>query len=211
MLNMPESCTGQAAYKDIAAVAADRLQQQLGDLEQVWADDLLTKQLLALSEAALWQLLQHQGMRVASENTVAYTVQRWYEAQNDFSALAAAVRLMRLVRMRHCTPLYIGTVLSSSTVFCSCFSQQDIALAGLCCTASGYEALTASKCKVLDKYLAWSAEKRPATARPLTVKLRLELSKLKTTVEDFLGSAHQVPSCQMLQQTGVSCKGTPCA
>lgn len=95
---------------------------------------------------------------MASENTVAYTVQRWYEAQNDFSALPAAVRLMRLVCMRHCTQLYIGTVVFGSTVYCSCYSQQEIAIAGLCCTASGSQALTASECKVLDKYLAWSAE-----------------------------------------------------
>lgn len=59
MLNVPESCAGQTAFKDVVAVAADKLQQQLVNLEQVWADDLVTKQLLALSEAALGQLLQH--------------------------------------------------------------------------------------------------------------------------------------------------------
>lgn len=61
ILGLPDSCTKQKSFTDIVTMAADMLQQQLGDLETVWNDDELTAQLLSLSAAALKQLLQHDG------------------------------------------------------------------------------------------------------------------------------------------------------
>lgn len=119
------------------AVAVDKLHDELGHLELVWADEQLTQQLLALPAAALKQLLQHDDTRVASENTVAYTVQRWYEAQQDLKAEAAEqLGLMQLVRMRWCTHLYVSTVMAQSALFCACFSQAQAAVAALCATNS---------------------------------------------------------------------------
>jgi hypothetical protein len=101
LLCLPRSCAQQQEFKALQVTAVKRLQQQLGDLEQVWADDELQQQLLALPYEVLLQLLQVTC--VASENTVVYTIERWCAQFQDITP-EQLQQLMSLVRMRHCTP-----------------------------------------------------------------------------------------------------------
>jgi hypothetical protein len=59
LLDLPPSCSQQPEFKAVQQLAVQRLQQQLGDLEEVWADEQLQQQLLGLPFTAILQLLQH--------------------------------------------------------------------------------------------------------------------------------------------------------
>ncbi|KAF6262080.1 hypothetical protein COO60DRAFT_1458818 [Scenedesmus sp. NREL 46B-D3] len=63
LLQLPSSCACQEPFSAMQQLAMQRLQQQLGDLEEVWASDTLQQQLVQLPHAALLQLLQHKGTR----------------------------------------------------------------------------------------------------------------------------------------------------
>ncbi|KAF6262081.1 hypothetical protein COO60DRAFT_1636287 [Scenedesmus sp. NREL 46B-D3] len=82
ILNLPPSCAQQPEFSELQELAAQLLLQQLGDLEEVWSEEQLLQQLLQLPYAAMKQLLQHPDMCVAAENTVVYTIERWYDARS---------------------------------------------------------------------------------------------------------------------------------
>jgi hypothetical protein len=67
---LPPGCADLDACKDVFAVAGDKLQQELGDLELTWADEAKQQLLLALPQPALLQLLRDDRTRVTSKNTV---------------------------------------------------------------------------------------------------------------------------------------------
>jgi hypothetical protein len=158
-----------------------KLQQQLGDLDEVWASDTLQQQLLALPYKVLKQLLQHEGTRVATENTVVYTIEQWYEAQQEQKQWQLQ-QLMRLVRMWHCTPYYAATVLPQNRLVQLCFEPSELLLVPLVSSKPGMaQILQSAKCDAMEVYPAWSAEKRPTSANPPMVKWDLELSALQSS------------------------------
>jgi hypothetical protein len=63
--------------------AAARVQQEFEDLEETWQQQHKQQMLLALPHGALLDLLKSDTLRVASENTVAYTIQAWAEYQQQ--------------------------------------------------------------------------------------------------------------------------------
>jgi hypothetical protein len=65
LLQLPQSCGLQPDFKAVHQLALRRMNQQLGDLEAVWASDALQQQLLALPFDVLLQLLQHDDTCVA--------------------------------------------------------------------------------------------------------------------------------------------------
>uniref|UniRef100_A0A383W349 BACK domain-containing protein n=1 Tax=Tetradesmus obliquus TaxID=3088 RepID=A0A383W349_TETOB len=165
LLDLPPSCAQQAEFKAVQQLAVQRLQQQLGDLEEVWADEQLQQQLLGLSFNALLQLLQHADTRVATENTVVYTITEWYEARaEDDQSIQQLKQLMRLVRLQHCTFYYAGTVMMQSI-------------------------LANTHCPALKKYPAWGAEQRPASAKQPVIEWQLPLSLVQAAVEKHLSSS----------------------
>lgn len=189
VLSLPDTCAAQEPFKHIIAVAAECLQQRLGDLDCVWADQQLTQQLLALPAAALKQLLPHDSTCMVAENTAAYTVLRWFKAQQGLTAEAAAhLFVLQLVRMRHCTHLYVSTVLSHSALFCASFSTPEATVTAACCVKSSYKALCVSNCPLLHKYPAWTMRQRPNLQQSQVIKWQLPLDQLRPVVEDAPGA-----------------------
>ncbi|WIA41233.1 hypothetical protein OEZ86_004846 [Tetradesmus obliquus] len=126
---------------------------------------------------------------VATENTVVYTIERWWSAQDAALQHAEHLRaLMHLVRMRYCTPYYSGTVMHQSSPVQQSFEHAALPLMRECCTAGGYARLQEAQCLVLHWYPAWVAEQRPASARQPVVEWRLPLASLQAPVEQLLSS-----------------------
>lgn len=103
VLDLPPSCTDQPRFGPVTEAAVTKLQQQqLGDLEVVWAEDQLQQQLLALPCSTLLQLLQHNETRVIKEYTVVYMILQWYQQQPEATRSIPQVKqLMQQVRMQH--------------------------------------------------------------------------------------------------------------
>jgi hypothetical protein len=96
---LPPGCAELDACKSVFAVAGDKLQQELGDLELTWAAAEKRQLLLDLPQPALLQLLRDDRSRVTSENTVFYTIQRWWDGQQQqqqelLQQLLATVRML---------------------------------------------------------------------------------------------------------------------
>jgi hypothetical protein len=193
LLDLPPSCAQQSEFKAVQQLAVQRLQQQLGDLEGVWADKVQQQLLLKLPFTALLQLLQHAETRVATENTVVYTIERWYNAQPAAARVVEQLKqLMRCVRVQQCTHYFAGTVMPQSSMVQRCFEQSEILLMHVLCTpdASGKISTLQSNAQspALGKYPAWSAEKRPASANPPVIEWRLPLEKVQAAVEKHISS-----------------------
>jgi hypothetical protein len=169
LLDLPPSCAGQPAFESVQRLAVARVQQLLGDLEEVWAQQQLRDALEKLPFSGMLQLLQHPGTRVSSENTVVHTIVSWFNRQCAFQEEPPSdeqlQQLMRLVRMQHCTPYYAGTVMAQSGLVRRCFTASELGLLGEVCSPGGYALLSAAGCPALHKYPAWCAEQRPASAR----------------------------------------------
>jgi hypothetical protein len=187
LLDLPFSCAQQPEFAGIQQLAVQRLQQQVGDLELAWNDEQSKQQLLQLPFCALLQLLQHNQTRVASENTVVFTVQQWYQQQPARQRQQGQLQqLLQEVRIRHCTPYYVSTVMTQCPLVSSCFSTLELGLARECCTADGFEDLQEGRSPVLQQYPAWSADKRPASGMQQQVVWRLPLSELQAAVKKHL-------------------------
>jgi hypothetical protein len=146
LLQLPRSCALQPDFKAAHQLALCRMIQQLGDLEKVWSSDALQQQLLALPFGALLQLLQHEDTRVATENTVVFTIERWQRAQGAGQGRREQVQqLVQLVRMRHCTPDYAGTIMPHSRVVRHSIERSAVPLMRECCMPGGYDKLDAGE------------------------------------------------------------------
>jgi hypothetical protein len=107
---LPPGCTELSFCQPLVAAAEQKLQQELGDRELVWADDRKAHVLLSLPQPVLLQLLKDPSTRVASENTVFYTIERWWEARTALSqaqsasseSLRQAAALLELVSIKVC-------------------------------------------------------------------------------------------------------------
>jgi hypothetical protein len=194
-LRRPDAC------KPLYKAAAEKLQEQLGDLELVWssssstssgggggsdstAGQVQSKQqllLLALPFAALEALLADDRTRVTSENTVLYTIRSWYIHWQQRSLIRVINQqvqsLLHLIHMQHCSRLGV-LAMSHSKVARSLFSWEELMLG--CCLASGGLAVAGSRCPVLQNYPKWTAPKRPASSVvELSFVWPLKLSELE--------------------------------
>jgi hypothetical protein len=165
------------------------MMQQLGDLEKVWASDL-QQLLLALPSDVLLQLLQHEETRVATENTVVFTIERWQAAQD--AGQEQVQQLVQSVRMRHCTPYYAGTVMPRSSTVRQGVEREARPLMRECCTPEGCDVLASACCSVLEKYPAWSAPPRPKSEQQPVLEWRLPLSTLQSAVKQLFTNGGKV-------------------
>jgi hypothetical protein len=192
LLQLPWSCVLQPDFKAAHQLAVRRMIQKLGDLETVWASDALQQQLLALPFDVLQQLLQHEDTRVATENTVVFTIERWQRAQvakqcrspND----EQVQQLVHLVRMHHCTPYYAGTVMPHSSVVQQGIEHWALPLMRECCTPGSFDMLKLAQCAVLHQYPAWSAAARPKSEQQPVLMWQLPLTTLQSAVEQLFSS-----------------------
>jgi hypothetical protein len=95
---LPPGCADLDACKGMFAAAGDKLQHVLGDLELVWANADKQQLLLGLPQPALLQLLKDARTRVASENTVFYTIEQWWQV-GARHARSRLLELLQQVRM----------------------------------------------------------------------------------------------------------------
>jgi hypothetical protein len=117
LYSLPPGCCDLDACKSLCAVAGDKLQQELGDLELTWEDAGKQQLLLGLPLQALLQLLRDDRTRVASENTVFYSIHRWWKRQQALVASSGAPApaeddmraLLQLVRMQVRVKAYSAT------------------------------------------------------------------------------------------------------
>jgi hypothetical protein len=132
--NLPAACPDMAAYKPLYAAAAKRVFADLGDLEVVCqsTDDLWPK-LLQLPHPTLLQLLANYLTRVAREDTVAYVIQQWAQAQPQQPTLQQMQQLCDglVLRLLECSPLYLTTVIGASPMLAQCYTPLQLSRATL--------------------------------------------------------------------------------
>jgi hypothetical protein len=209
LLCLPASCAQQQGVAAVQRLAVQRLQQDLGDLEVNWNSEQLQQQLLQLPFQALLQLLQHDGTKAASENTVVYTVQRWYQHKLEAERSEEQLKqLLQQVRMRHCTSLFVSTVMTQCPLVCSCFSTQELGLAWQCSIEDGFTVLQKAKSSVLETYPAWGANKRPASSMQQRLEWRLPLDDLQAQVQQFLSDSNE--AVWLTSDKTLLLQGQPC-
>jgi hypothetical protein len=101
---LPAGCFDLLSCQGLFEAICGKLQQEVGDLELVWADPSNTKQrlLLRLPLQAFLQLLSDHRTSVASENTVFYTISQWWIEQEEQRQLGLqeALQLLQYLRVQ---------------------------------------------------------------------------------------------------------------
>jgi hypothetical protein len=146
ILTLPDSCKELNGYNILQKAAANKLQEQLGDLEVLWAPagpDVLTPsqlQLLQLPFPALQLLLSDPRTKVSSEDTIFYTMNRWLQ-YNTGTSQEQQQKLAQLLRLPYCTPSYLTSVICApGSWVLNCFSPSDlISVAAVCAGTSSHK------------------------------------------------------------------------
>jgi hypothetical protein len=181
VFELPEACQALDAFKPVCQTAADKLQQELGDLEVLWADKDTVKRLLALPLGALLQLLGDERTRVASEDTVVQTALQWLEQHRGDSSKAP--QLLAVLRLPLCT----ATFLTSSSI--RWFLRVGGVSADEACDLMAMPALSdAQRADWLQVAYAhrpaWHLPRRPASSvMQLQYSWRLPLAEVKKAFE----------------------------
>jgi hypothetical protein len=101
-------------YESLKKAAVTKVQGVLGDLERVWSSTSMPNQrqlpLLDLPFSALVLLLASADTKVASEDTVFYTMDRWLQ-HNTGCSKEQQQKLAELLRLPYCTPSYLNSVI----------------------------------------------------------------------------------------------------
>ncbi|KAF8060075.1 DEGP1 [Scenedesmus sp. PABB004] len=209
---LPPGCAELPVLRSIFKAVADKVQAELGDLELVWGEGEGSPRQLALlylPHGELKQLLADERTRVASENTVCYTIIKWAERQAGPLPAALAKELVALVRMRHVTQLYFCGVASQSGPFQAGFTPGELMAASALCSRGApaedhFDALT--KLPSLPSFPAWSAPARPVSfLERLALDWCVSAARLRTLVEEHLQQGHtSVFNCNALAWSGVA-------
>eukprot|EP00879_Flechtneria_rotunda_P002643 GHRR01002846.1.p1 GENE.GHRR01002846.1~~GHRR01002846.1.p1 ORF type:complete len:494 (+),score=174.69 GHRR01002846.1:592-2073(+) len=206
---LPPGCVDSC--KELYRVAAGKVHQVLGDLELIWADpgsgsnssntgSQKQQWLLQLPYSALKQLLENSKTRVAAESTVFHTIEAWYKEQQKAGAKVTCEQLRQLValvRMQHCSVLYVGTVISQSTVATACLTPLEI---GYACACGAMQAALQPQqsseparhgFQPLVEFTGWQASRRPASAMAqLTIDWELPSETIKALVPQHKDDTH---------------------
>jgi hypothetical protein len=177
------------------------------------------QQLLGLPLLALKQLLQDPRTKVASKNTVWYTLDRWCKHQaakaarrKAAAATASAkaartgaaagngtprqhtaedVELASLVRMPHCSVSYLPMVISRSSLAAAAFTAEDLAVAALLQQQPQLHGeLRAARHPVMVKLTAWQLGRQPQSAvKFLRLQWKLPVQKICQLFSEHTASA----------------------
>ena len=189
--DLPESVTQLPPFPSLKAAAASRLMENLEDLELVWQDaepQLSINQLLLvrLPFAALVELLRDKRVKVSSENTVYHTITRWLE-ENPSTTQEQLQQLANLLRLPHCTPLYLSTIMCSSSWLLKCFTSQDLFSA---CAMAGrgndcrWFAAASSRGALVERHPSWALPPRAESAvKGLEMEWKVPLGVVKRHFE----------------------------
>ena len=189
---LPDSVKQLPSFPGLKAAAARRVMQKLEDLELVWQDagpQLSENQLLLvrLPFAALVELLTDERVKVSSENTVYYAITLWLES-NPSTTQEQLQQLANLLRLPHCTPLYLSMVMcSSSSWLLKCFTSQDLCSA---CALGGrgkehaWVAAASSSGPLVQRHPSWALPPRAESAvKSLVMKWNVPLEVVKRHFE----------------------------
>jgi hypothetical protein len=163
VLLLPDSCLELDCFKQVKVKAGDQLQQQYGDLEVVWGDEDKAEQLLALPYAAILQLVQDSRTRVASEDTIVYTIGRWLEEHPDTSS-EQKEQLADTVRLPLCSATFLSSSDATAWLLEAGYTEQDLRTA---CVLQGktkkqQAAWVSTYC---ESRTAWNLQRRASTTK----------------------------------------------
>uniref|UniRef100_A0A383VAU3 BTB domain-containing protein n=1 Tax=Tetradesmus obliquus TaxID=3088 RepID=A0A383VAU3_TETOB len=226
------NCVALGVCKGVVAAVGEKLQHELGDLELALADAEKCRRLMWLPQPALLQLLRDSRTRVASENTVYRVINSWLlcwkqkmqerlqhvaDGQERLwlkrlaqqTLLRTAQELMQQVRMQHCTPLFVSTDMPRAELAKVCLSLAQMADASALVFAANsnmpQQALAPLRegSAAINKYPAWTAAKRPASAmQQLEMQWCLPLQQLKELGTTHLSRAAEQPGEAFTSSTG---------
>jgi hypothetical protein len=165
---LPES-TLKLPECEAAAAAQSFLVTNLGDLEVTWNDKQKKEQLLGLPFQGLMQLLQHQETRVASEDTVLYTIQKWLDRLQQQGGVATKQEqhdLAQTIRVAHCSPACVVKLMPCYSWLVEAWGWQDLmAASALSCTPNQQTPnYLASDRELKRRRSSWFLGARPASA-----------------------------------------------
>ena len=137
VFTLPDSCQQLPCYSKLKQAAGDKVQQVLGDLELVWYGKHAEKQqqqLLQLPFPALKQLIADSRTKVASEDTVFFSIDHWL-VKNPGTTQEQKKELAELLRLPYCTPSYLTTLMAGrNSWLLECVSPTEL------CTAAAVSA-----------------------------------------------------------------------
>jgi hypothetical protein len=166
---LPESTLKSPECGGAAAAAQSFLVTNLGDLEVTWNNKQKTEQLLGLPFQGLKQLLQHQETKVATEDTVLYTIYKWLDRLQEQGNLASQQEqqeLAQTIRVAHCTPFCVVKVMPCCSWLVEAWGVQDLmAASALSCTPNEEPPNFIQKDKTLmRRRSSWFLSARQASA-----------------------------------------------
>jgi hypothetical protein len=184
--------------KSLKKAAVTKLQGNLGDLERVWSSTSMLNQrqlpLLDLPFSALVLLLASPSTKVASEDTVFYTMDRWLQHNQGVVSKEQQQKLAQLLRLHHCTPSYL-----TSVVFAPDSWILDHISPGQICTAA-VVATAGSRGSWASQFLTTSPAgasirslmKRPASSmQELRIDLTVDSRELQRMFSEALENEEQ--------------------
>jgi hypothetical protein len=164
VLALPDSCLELDCFVEVRVKAGDQLQHQFGDLEEVWADDSKTEQLLELPYAAMLQLVQDSRTRVASEDTIVYTLGRWL-AQHPDTSSKQKQQLADTVRLPLCTATFLSSSDAIAWLLDAGYTQRELLMACLLHGSRQQEERTEWVINFGEHRAAWQRRRRHRSNR----------------------------------------------
>jgi hypothetical protein len=166
---LPESTLKLPECGAAAAAAQSFLVTKLGDLEVSWNDKQKKEQLLGLPFQGLKQLLQHQETKVASEDTVLYTIHKWLDRQQQQGGRASQQEqhdLAQTIRVAHCSPLCVVKVMPCCPWLVEAWGVQDLMAASALSCKPKQQApnFVVGDSDLMSRRSSWSLGPRPASA-----------------------------------------------
>jgi hypothetical protein len=128
VMALPESCLQLKCFQEVKDKAGDQLQQEFGDLDVVWGDSSKAEQLLELPYAAMLQMVQDDRTKVASEDTIVYTLRRWL-AQHPDTSSKQKQQLADTVRLPLCSATFLSSPDAVAWLLDAGYTQRELLMA----------------------------------------------------------------------------------
>jgi hypothetical protein len=176
-------------YQRVYQLAADKLQQDLGDLEVAWHGSYFrAKALVSLPFGALLQLLGDERTQVASEDTAVLTAETWLMHNPDKEGQLP--ELLAVLRLPQCTASYL--ISSSISQFLHKMGVTEDEERDLYTMLALPEVESANLQAQYPHIPAWQLPRRPASS---VMQLQLSWNLQVTSLQRAFESAQDGPSC----------------
>jgi hypothetical protein len=183
VFQLPEACLSLEAFEPALKAAADKLQQELGDLEAVWGDQKKWDAVCSLPFGALLQLLRDERTRTAdgSEDTAVGTAASWMDEHSG--DVAKAQQLLAVLRLPHCSVTYLTCETTREHLGEWGVSSREMYDLPALCTLTD-EQRNSWLCKQVTHRKAWGLPRRPSSFVPqLSQDWKLPLADLRAAYD----------------------------